>query len=218
MAADGHVAAVDVVEPKDSEAGLEGDRTTAGEPRPEAAELPAGDYSKPAGREFYTLLPLSPRQPKRGGNMFTVEEIPESRIAYLRRTGPYGEANGIQMERLKSWAAANGLLRADSAVLGIARDDPARTAPRDCRYDTCLVLPDDAEVRHPDVLETRLAGGRHAVLTTAHTPEGLAHAWAGLFDGLAAQDLTFDTTRPVLERYRPRLLAQHLCEICIPIT
>ncbi|WP_433259670.1 AraC family transcriptional regulator (plasmid) [Streptosporangium sp. CA-135522] len=151
-----------------------------------------------------------------------MEEIPESRIAYLRRTGPYGETNGIQMEELKSWATANSLLRTDSAVLGIARDDPARTPSRDCRYDTCLVLPDDAEVRHPEVRhpevrETHLAGGRHAVLTTAHTPEGLAHAWASLFDDLTAQGLTFDATRPVLERYRPRLLAQHLCEICVPV-
>ncbi|MFE2727305.1 GyrI-like domain-containing protein [Kitasatospora sp. NPDC059327] len=146
-----------------------------------------------------------------------MEEIPESRIAYLRRTGPYGAENGIQMERIKSWAAENSLLRADSAILGIARDDPGRTPPRDLRYDTCLVLPDDTAVRHPEVLEGNLTGGRHAVLTTAHTAEGLAHAWAGLFTGLAAQNLTFDTTRPVLERYRPRLLARHLCEICVPV-
>ncbi|MFH8217595.1 GyrI-like domain-containing protein [Streptomyces sp. NPDC018057] len=149
--------------------------------------------------------------------MFTVEEIPEFRIAYLRRTGPYGEANGTQRERLKSWAAANGLLSADSAVLGIARDDPARTPPGDCRYDTCLVLPGDTEVRHAEVQSGHIAGGRHAVLTTAHTAEGLAHAWAGLFDGLAAQSLTFDTARPVLERYRPDMLARDLCEICVPV-
>ncbi|MFE3069922.1 GyrI-like domain-containing protein [Streptomyces sp. NPDC059247] len=149
--------------------------------------------------------------------MFVVEEIPESRIAYWRRTGPYGEANGEQMESFKSWAAANGLLSAGSTVLGIARDDPGRTPARDCRYDTCVVLPDDAEIRHPEVLETRLGGGRHAVLTVAHTAEGLASAWTGLFESLAAQGLAFDTTRPVLERYRPRLLAEHLCEICVPV-
>ncbi|MFI9291665.1 GyrI-like domain-containing protein [Streptomyces gardneri] len=146
-----------------------------------------------------------------------LEDIPKSRIAYLRRTGPYGEANGVQMESFTSWAGANGLLRADSTILGIARDDPARTPPRDCRYDTCLVLPDDAEVRHPEVLQTRLVGGRHAVLTAAHTSVGLASAWADLFGGLTAQGLTFDATRPVLERYRPCMLAQHLCEICVPV-
>ncbi|WP_371621510.1 GyrI-like domain-containing protein [Streptomyces sp. NBC_01116] len=149
--------------------------------------------------------------------MFTLEEIPESRIAYLRRTGPYGVANIIQIEKIKSWAAANGLLRPDSAVLGIALDDPARTPPGDCRYDTCLVVPEDVELSHPGVRENHLAGGPHAVLTAAHTPEGLVDAWAGLFERLTTQGLAFDTTRPVLERYRPRLLAQHLCEICVPV-
>ncbi|MFJ9430042.1 GyrI-like domain-containing protein [Streptomyces sp. NPDC101490] len=152
--------------------------------------------------------------------MFTVEEIPESRIAYWRRTGPYGEANGAQMESFTSWAAANGLLRAGSTVLGIARDDPGSTPARDCRYDTCVVLPDNAGLRHPEALEAleaRLDGGRHAVLTVAHTPEGLASAWTGLFENLAAHGLAFDPTRPVLERYRPRLLAEHLCEVCVPV-
>ncbi|MFE6866158.1 GyrI-like domain-containing protein [Kitasatospora sp. NPDC057692] len=158
--------------------------------------------------------------------------MPESHIACLRRTGPYGEANGIQMERLKSWAAAHDLLRADSAVLGIARDDPARTPPHACRYDTCLVLPKDTEDTEDtgdlgdlgdgdgpgsEVRVDRLAGGLHAVLTVAHTAEGLAQAWARLFDRLAAQGLVFDDTRPVVERYRPDLLARHLCEICVPV-
>ncbi|MFB6892150.1 GyrI-like domain-containing protein [Kitasatospora sp. NPDC056327] len=149
--------------------------------------------------------------------MFTSELVPESRIAFLRRTGPYGEANRIHMEELRTWAAAHGLLGADSAVLGIARDDPARTAPHACRYDTCLVVPEEAQVRGPGVLVTRLAGGRHAVMTAAHTPEGLAQAWAGLFGNLAAQGFEFDGTRPVLERYRPALLDRHLCEICVPV-
>ncbi|MGW6290950.1 GyrI-like domain-containing protein [Streptomyces sp. NPDC055107] len=91
--------------------------------------------------------------------MFTLEEIPESRIAYLRKTGPYGVANIIQIEKIKSWAAANNLLRPDSAVLGIALDDPVRTPPGDRRYDTCLVVPEDVELSHPGVRETHLAGG-----------------------------------------------------------
>ncbi|GAA1385892.1 GyrI-like domain-containing protein [Kitasatospora putterlickiae] len=149
--------------------------------------------------------------------MFTLEEIPESRIAYLRRTGPYGAGNGIQMERLKAWASAQRWPSADTAVLGIAHDDPARTPADVCRYDTCLVVPDDADIRGPGIRETRLAGGRYAVLTVAHTSEALERAWSGLFDGLADRDLAFDATRPVLERYRPVLLAQHLCEICVPV-
>ncbi|MFF2353387.1 GyrI-like domain-containing protein [Kitasatospora sp. NPDC058115] len=149
--------------------------------------------------------------------MFAREEIPESRIAYLRHTGPYGAANRAHMERLKSWAATHDLLRADTAVLGIARDDPARTPQDACRYDTCLLVPEDAEIRGPGIREGRLPGGRHAVLAVAHTGEALGRAWAGLFADLAAHGFAFDGARPVLERYRPSLLARHLCEICVPV-
>ncbi|WP_327682296.1 AraC family transcriptional regulator [Kitasatospora sp. NBC_00458] len=150
--------------------------------------------------------------------MFTVEELPEFRIAYLRRTGPYGPENGAQMERLKKWAAENGLLRPDSAVLGIARDDPALTRPEDCRYDTCLVVPPQGTgIRDPEVAEGRLAGGRYAVLTVDHTAEGVSRAWAGLFDALADAGFGLDAARPVLERYRPPMVAARLCEICVPV-
>ncbi|MER7707669.1 GyrI-like domain-containing protein [Kitasatospora sp. NPDC097605] len=149
--------------------------------------------------------------------MFTLEDMPESRIAYLRRVGPYGAANAVHMEKLKSWAAERDLLRTDTAVLGIARDDPARTPPHACRYDTCLLVSDDTDLQDPEIGESRLTGGRHAVLTVAHTSEALAEAWSGLFGDLAAQGFAFDAARPVLERYRPSLLARHLCEICVPV-
>ncbi|MEE1822784.1 GyrI-like domain-containing protein [Streptomyces sp. BE20] len=149
--------------------------------------------------------------------MFTVEDIPEFRIAYLRHVGPYGPGNAAPMERLKEWATTNGLFRADSVVLGIARDDPARTTPQNCRYDACLVLPQDAGIPHDEVEEALLAGGRHAVLVVPHTPEGLSRAWAGLFRALTGAGFGPDPGRPILERYRPQMLDAHLCEICVPV-
>ncbi|MFF1903811.1 GyrI-like domain-containing protein [Kitasatospora sp. NPDC058218] len=149
--------------------------------------------------------------------MFTVEEIPEFRIAYMRRVGPYGPENIAQMERLKQWAVANDLLRADSVVMGIARDDPARTPPQSCRYDVCLVVPDDTGARDGEVEDGRLVGGRYAVRTVAHTAEGLSRAWAVLFRELTDAGFGLDVARPVLERYRPEMVAAHLCEICVPV-
>ncbi|MFE7490065.1 GyrI-like domain-containing protein [Kitasatospora sp. NPDC057541] len=149
--------------------------------------------------------------------MFTLEETAESRIVYLRRTGAYGAANNTHMEKLKSWAATHKLLRPDTAVLGIAHDDPATTPPHACRYDTCLLVPDDTGIQDPEIREARLTGGPHAVLTVPHTAEALQQAWSTLFRDLTAHGHALDTTRPVLERYRPDLLAQHLCEICVPV-
>ncbi|WP_331772814.1 GyrI-like domain-containing protein (plasmid) [Embleya sp. NBC_00888] len=149
--------------------------------------------------------------------MFTMEEIPTLRIAYMRRVGPYGPENGIRMEELKKWAAANGLLGAATVVLGIPQDDPATTPPHDCRYDTCLVVPSDTTCLPAEIDETRLTGGLYAVLVVAHTTEGMSRAWAGLFHALADEGLTLDTARPILERYRPPMLTDHLCEICVPV-
>ncbi|SIT07796.1 hypothetical protein SAMN05421787_11421 [Virgibacillus pantothenticus] len=39
-----------------------------------------------------------------------IEIIPSLRIAFMRRTGPYGPENVKVMERLKKWAAEKKLL------------------------------------------------------------------------------------------------------------
>ena len=61
-----------------------------------------------------------------------IETFEGVRIAYLRRTGRYGAGNRRLMEELKSRLKAKDLFRADTAILGIALDDPART-PEDQR-------------------------------------------------------------------------------------
>ena len=57
----------------------------------------------------------------------TIETFEGVRIAYLRRTGRYGAGNRQLMEALKSRLRAMELFDADTAILGIALDDPART-------------------------------------------------------------------------------------------
>ncbi|MER6398139.1 GyrI-like domain-containing protein [Kitasatospora sp. NPDC001603] len=150
--------------------------------------------------------------------MFSVEEVPEFKVACMRRVGPYGAGNQEQMERLKGWAAASGLLRDGSVVLGIAQDDPGVVAPEDCRYDVCLVVPRDTGIGGAGIEEAWLPGGRYAVRTVAHTAEALARAWAGLLPALADAGFRFDSARPIIERFAPRMVENHLCEICVPVT
>ena len=76
------------------------------------------------------------------------------------------------MERFKGYLRANGLLRADAAILGIALDDPARTPEAAQRYDVGVVLtggdpPCGLPVR-------RIAGVRYAVFEIAHTEAAVA--------------------------------------------
>lgn len=143
-----------------------------------------------------------------------IETVPDYRIAYLRRVGPYGPANLEVMEKLKRWAEANRLL--DSAVLfAVAQDNPDTTPPEKCRYDACLVIPDDYP---PDdsVCEGKLPGGKYLMFEVLHTPDAIQSAYREMFQVLHSKGYAMDH-RPIVERYTCDLLARSLCEIGLPV-
>lgn len=146
-----------------------------------------------------------------------IECIPSYSIAYIRHTGPYGAGNIQTMERLKAWAKAHQLLDDDSILLGIVQDDPRTTKPEDCRYDVCLVIPNDACIRDDTVSYGTIIGGKYAVFTVDHTAESVQKAWGEIFSELARQGLQVDAAQPVIERYAAKLVVNHLCEICVPV-
>ncbi len=146
-----------------------------------------------------------------------IEKIPPHKIAYMRHTGPYGAANLQTIQALKSWAQANGLLGAHCVVLGIAQDNPHTTKPEHCRYDACMVLPDEATVNDSCVAIGNLAGGDYAIFTICHTAEAMQTAWAEIFTQLHELGHCLDETRPILERYKAEMVSNHLCEICLPM-
>lgn len=145
-----------------------------------------------------------------------IETIPSYRIAYIRRIDPYGNGNVQTMERLKKWAASHDLLRDHSVILGIAHDDPATAKAESCRYDTCIVIADDYRVPSGDVKPGNIQGGRYAVFQISHTAEAVQTAWANIFPEIN-KNYQWDETRPVLERYTAEMVANHYCEICVPI-
>ena len=146
----------------------------------------------------------------------TVLTLPETAVVRLRRTGPYGESNRSMMERLKSWAREQGLLEA-GVILGAAWDDPACTPPEQCRYDVCLEIASGSVELEKDMRLDRIPGGRYACFQGRHTPAGVQLLWQTSFTALEAHGIAPEPSRPVLERYRPELLKQGLCELCIPI-
>ncbi len=74
---------------------------------------------------------------------FHIENLPTSRIAYVRQVGPYGPANNHAMETLKTWARSKGLLTRSTILFGIPQDNPKTTLPSQCRYDACIVISED---------------------------------------------------------------------------
>ena len=142
-----------------------------------------------------------------------IETFESVRIAYLRRTGRYGAGNRQLMEALKSRLRAMELFDADTAILGIALDDPARTPADQQRYDVGVVLTGTAV---PCGLPVRaIDDGRYAVFEVPHTEEGVSNFWRNLQELTAG--LPLDPTRPVLERYAAQKVSAHRYEFCVPL-
>ncbi|RXT01949.1 DNA gyrase inhibitor [Ammoniphilus sp. CFH 90114] len=89
----------------------------------------------------------------------------------MRRVGPYGPANIEVMEKLKKWAKEKNFL--ESAILfAIPQDNPVTTLPDHCRFDACIVIPNDFSV-DDSVLDGELFGGHNAVMEVPHVVEDL---------------------------------------------
>jgi DNA gyrase inhibitor GyrI len=146
-----------------------------------------------------------------------IEKMPAYRIAYIRKTGPYGINNVQTMNELKKWAKFNNLFNDESIILGIAQDNPETTKPENYRYDTCIVVSNDCSVTDGYVREDNIVGGKYAVFKINHTAEAVQKAWADIFPGLVQQGHQFDESRPIIERYIVQMVNNHYCEICVPI-
>jgi len=149
--------------------------------------------------------------------IYQIEEMSKSRIAYMRRVGPYGADNYVLMKKFKEWAKSNGLFTESAVILGISQDNPATTPPESCRYDVGIVVSEDFTTTDADVNVAELPGGRYAVFTIDHTAEAIQKAWVEIFVQLSAKGQQPNVSRPILERYIPAMIDKHLCEICVPV-
>ncbi|AQR95588.1 AraC family transcriptional regulator [Clostridium saccharoperbutylacetonicum] len=146
-----------------------------------------------------------------------IEMIPSHKIAYIRRTGPYGSENVKIMEQLKSWAREKDLLNESSIILGIGQDDPQYTEPKNCRYDVCLVVSDEFTVNNKFINLGRIISGKYCVFKISHTVGAMQKAWMEIFDELSKRNYQFDKERHIIERYAVQMINKHFCEICVPI-
>ncbi len=146
-----------------------------------------------------------------------IEMIASYKIAYIRRTGPYGSENVQVMEQLKSWAREKNLLNESSIILGIAQDNPQSTEPGNCRYDTGFVVPEEFAADDAYIQFGRTMGGKYCVFKIKHTADAVQKAWMKLFSELSKRNHEFDDRRPILERYVAQMISEHYCEICAPI-
>lgn len=146
--------------------------------------------------------------------------LPETRVAYLRYTGPYGAGvNAFWKEVVFPWRRAHGLEQA--GCYGIGLDDPGVTAPAHCRYDACIEVPAGFVAKSPANLKT-LPGGRYAVGEFVGTVPHIGLAWTELLrNWLPASGMQCDA-RPCFEYYPPNApydpqTGIFSCQICLPV-
>ena len=144
------------------------------------------------------------------------EYIDEQAVIYARRIGLYGAENIVLMEQFKSWIIENGYMTNEATILGIARDDAQVTEPDQCRYDVCLLGEADKEL--PDwINEGQLESGKYCVVLLPHTAEVIGMVWQAGIQYLADLGYELDSGRAIIERYKKKLVDEHMCEMMFPI-
>jgi AraC family transcriptional regulator len=151
-----------------------------------------------------------------------IQELSPCRVAYMRHVGPYGAA-GIPALwiRFRKWMSTHGLVEADAMRIGIGHDDRWVTPPEKCRYDACVVVPQDfAGDRFVNV--TELPGGRYATSTYLGLAHRVPHAWDALYRSWLPDSGYEPDDRPCLEIYRgnPRVGGRPgtlRTDLCVPV-
>ena len=145
------------------------------------------------------------------------ENILPSAVVYMRRTGEYGEENRKLMNDFKKWIKANNLYDADTVVLAVPLDDPSKTEACKCRYDVCMNNPARKNFDSKSVKCRNIDGGKYVTFLIFHTVDAVQAAWEQCFNELSKQGYSLDVSRPIMERYKSRLVGNHYCELCVPV-
>lgn len=145
---------------------------------------------------------------------FKVKTLPNYRIAYVRRVGPYGPENIEVMEKLKEWAREKNLLKS-AILLAIPQDNPETTLPENCRFDACIVISKDSQM-DDSICESELSGGKYLIYEIKHTAEDIQKAYAEIFPSIQRFGYQIDN-KPILERYTGDMVNNPYCEICVPV-
>jgi AraC family transcriptional regulator len=158
----------------------------------------------------------------------TLKDLPAYHVAYIRHTGPYGEETAQLWNKLVNWAMERGLWTQNVVSLGVSYDDPRVTASDKCRYDACVVVPNDFKA-DTIVNITDMPAGKYATFEFIGIPQEVGAAWDrlfsewlpssgfqpdnrpnyGLFDGTESNAGDDQVNDPKTKRFK--------CHLCIPV-
>ncbi len=143
------------------------------------------------------------------------ENIPPLSVVYMRRIGPYGEQNYELMQVMKQWVKENNLWTENGVIYAIAQDNAETTSPERCRYDVCFVT--ETSTKDSSVYNGALPSGNYLIFEIPHTVSDVQQFYASIGEHLFREQVQFDSSRPILERYQFQLVENGYCEFCVPV-
>jgi AraC family transcriptional regulator len=147
-----------------------------------------------------------------------VREMPEYRVAYVRKMGPYRKEVCEQaFDELMRWAGPKGYL-ASGAMLGVYWDNPEVTPPEKCRMDACITVPGGTAPEEQVGVQV-IKGGPHAVCHFETKAERFDQAWEDAFTWLVNGGYECED-RPCYELYKnaeKNPEGKWIFDICIPL-
>ncbi len=162
----------------------------------------------------------NPDDHKRSNVMnFEVREMPEQNVAYIRKIGPYcKETCEPAFNELLQWAGPRNLL-GPGKMLAIYWDNPEVTPPEKCRFDTCVIVPEETLPEGQINIQT-ICGGNYAVFHFEIATDNFQQAWEDAFVGLCESGYECGD-KPCLEIYHNHA-GEHpegkwIFDICIPL-
>lgn len=147
----------------------------------------------------------------------TAETIFPAPVLSMGRTGKYGAENYRLMEAFQLWLNENGLFDQDTVIYGIPMGAPDKTEPARCRYEVCTPLPGYQVSARGSIQCWTLPGGSFLIFQIPHTAGAVQTAWSLCFSELERLGYALDKSRPVMERYKKRMVDRHRCELCVPV-
>ena len=147
-----------------------------------------------------------------------MEIFPPKNIVFMRRVGENGEHNRILMQTFRERIKYMGIPLNEYSFFGINWDDPKTISSTKCRYDVAIIV-DNHQLfyLYEDLHKSNLPSGKFAVILLPYTLESMENIWENFQDIIAKENCVWDRTRPIIERYRKKLLEKELCELCVPV-
>ncbi|EKD89117.1 MAG: hypothetical protein ACD_34C00188G0001 [uncultured bacterium] len=147
------------------------------------------EYRKKQANNFQNRSVLNEFEPVLIGNaeksylkQVTIQEMPESKAATVRRIGMFPESCENGFKELLTWAKQKTII-GPSKILALYWDNPDITPLDKCRFDCCLTLSNDIDPSDPIFIQ-KIGGGVWAFCRFETGSDGFRKAWEESFQWL----------------------------------